>query len=166
MQLFKHWAFISYLQHTHTHTHSVSLSVFVSLSLQPMPRRSFSVISVLSCCSCEVFISSRTSSGATVHVASWQHRGQNLPAFPFVIMCRTFIPLHKRKEPRNNYKCHAGVWIGLTLLFLLPSGFYIMSQFHTAELARRGTVKKVNWSSPQHIAHQIGPAFNIRIKTR
>uniref|UniRef100_A0A3Q4AYR2 Thrombospondin-like N-terminal domain-containing protein n=1 Tax=Mola mola TaxID=94237 RepID=A0A3Q4AYR2_MOLML len=48
----------------------------------------------------------------------------------------------------------------------VPSGFYIMSQFHIAELARRGTVKKVNGSSPQHIAYQIGPAFNFRINTR
>ncbi|XP_078032280.1 collagen alpha-1(XIX) chain [Epinephelus lanceolatus] len=45
-------------------------------------------------------------------------------------------------------------------------GFYIMSQFHIAELARRGTVKKVPGSSPQHVAYQIGPAFNFRINTR
>ncbi|XP_071336997.1 collagen alpha-1(XIX) chain [Trachinotus anak] len=45
-------------------------------------------------------------------------------------------------------------------------GFYIMSQFHIAELARRGTVKKVIGSSPQHVAYQIGPAFNFRINTR
>nr|XP_043901570.1 collagen alpha-1(IX) chain-like [Solea senegalensis] len=45
-------------------------------------------------------------------------------------------------------------------------GFYIMSQFHIAELARRGTVKKVVGSSPQHVAYQIGPAFNFRINTR
>ncbi|GLD72179.1 collagen alpha-1(IX) chain isoform X1 [Lates japonicus] len=45
-------------------------------------------------------------------------------------------------------------------------GFYIMSQFHIAELARRGTVKKVTGSSPQHVAYQIGPAFNFRINTR
>ncbi|XP_070697669.1 collagen alpha-1(XIX) chain [Pempheris klunzingeri] len=44
--------------------------------------------------------------------------------------------------------------------------FYIMSQFHIAELARRGTVKKVSGSSPQHVAYQIGPAFNFRINTR
>ena len=41
-----------------------------------------------------------------------------------------------------------------------------MSQFHIAELARRGTVKKVAGSSPQHVAYQIGPAFNFRINTR
>ncbi|KAK2824183.1 hypothetical protein Q5P01_021358 [Channa striata] len=45
-------------------------------------------------------------------------------------------------------------------------GFYIMSQFHIAELARRGTVKKVTGSSPQHVAYQMGPAFNFRINTR
>ncbi|XP_070772626.1 collagen alpha-1(XIX) chain [Enoplosus armatus] len=45
-------------------------------------------------------------------------------------------------------------------------GFYIMSQFHIAELARRDTVKKVAGSSPQHVAYQIGPAFNFRINTR
>ncbi|KAM7385722.1 hypothetical protein PAMP_001784 [Pampus punctatissimus] len=45
-------------------------------------------------------------------------------------------------------------------------GFYIMSQFHIAELARRGTVKKISGSSPQHVAYQIGPAFNFRINTR
>ncbi|XP_029306073.1 collagen alpha-1(IX) chain-like [Cottoperca gobio] len=45
-------------------------------------------------------------------------------------------------------------------------GFYIMSQFHIAELARRGTVKKVAGSLPQHVAYQIGPAFNFRINTR
>eukprot|EP00064_Thunnus_orientalis_P000662 superscaffoldBa00000036_g663 len=45
-------------------------------------------------------------------------------------------------------------------------GFYIVSQFHIAELARRGTVKKVAGSSPQHVAYQIGPAFNFRINTR
>ncbi|XP_051271036.1 collagen alpha-1(IX) chain-like [Dicentrarchus labrax] len=45
-------------------------------------------------------------------------------------------------------------------------GFYIMSQFHIAELARRGTVKKVPGSSPQHVAYQIGPTFNFRINTR
>ncbi|KAG7230155.1 hypothetical protein INR49_009875, partial [Caranx melampygus] len=45
-------------------------------------------------------------------------------------------------------------------------GFYIMSQFHIAELARRGTVKRVVGSSTQHVAYQIGPAFNFRINTR
>uniref|UniRef100_A0A673BLZ2 Collagen, type IX, alpha 1b n=1 Tax=Sphaeramia orbicularis TaxID=375764 RepID=A0A673BLZ2_9TELE len=46
------------------------------------------------------------------------------------------------------------------------SGFYIMSQFHIAELARRGTVKKIAGSSSQHVAYEIGPAFNFRINTR
>lgn len=45
-------------------------------------------------------------------------------------------------------------------------GFYIMSQFRIAELARRGTVKKVNGPSRQQVAYQIGPAFNFRINTR
>ncbi|KAM3863057.1 collagen alpha-1(IX) chain-like [Diretmus argenteus] len=45
-------------------------------------------------------------------------------------------------------------------------GFYIMSQFHIAELARRGTVKQVVGSSPQHVAYNIGPAFNFKINTR
>ncbi|KAF3842204.1 hypothetical protein F7725_024155 [Dissostichus mawsoni] len=41
-----------------------------------------------------------------------------------------------------------------------------MSQFQIAELARRGTVKKVTGTSTQHAAYQIGPAFNFRINTR
>lgn len=45
-------------------------------------------------------------------------------------------------------------------------GFYIMSQFHIAELARRGTVKMVTGSAPHHVAYQIGPAFNFRMNTR
>ncbi|TWW78766.1 Collagen alpha-1(IX) chain [Takifugu flavidus] len=45
-------------------------------------------------------------------------------------------------------------------------GFYIMSQFHIAELARRGTVKRVTGLSPQQVAYQIGPTFNFRINTR
>ncbi|XP_055771747.1 collagen alpha-1(IX) chain-like [Salvelinus fontinalis] len=45
-------------------------------------------------------------------------------------------------------------------------GFYIMSQFHIAELARRGTVQKVPGSTSQHVAYKIGPAFNFRINTR
>uniref|UniRef100_A0A8C3AAA1 Collagen alpha-1(IX) chain n=1 Tax=Cyclopterus lumpus TaxID=8103 RepID=A0A8C3AAA1_CYCLU len=45
-------------------------------------------------------------------------------------------------------------------------GFYIMSQFHIAELARRGTIQKVTGSAPQHVAYRIGPAFNFRINTR
>ena len=57
------------------------------------------------------------------------------------------------------------------LLEFLPhvflfSGFYIMSQFQIAELARRGTVRSVAGSSPGHVAYQIGPAFNFRINTR
>ncbi|XP_069000215.1 collagen alpha-1(IX) chain-like [Embiotoca jacksoni] len=45
-------------------------------------------------------------------------------------------------------------------------GFYIMSQFHIAELARRGTVKKVVGPSLRDVAYQIGPTFNFRINTR
>ncbi|XP_063731588.1 collagen alpha-1(IX) chain-like [Eleginops maclovinus] len=45
-------------------------------------------------------------------------------------------------------------------------GFYIMSQFQIAELARRGTVKKVTGTSPQHVAYHIGPTFNFRINSR
>ncbi|KAM9847515.1 collagen alpha-1(XIX) chain [Aulostomus maculatus] len=46
------------------------------------------------------------------------------------------------------------------------SGFHIMSQFHIAELASRGTVQEVPGSSPQQLAYHIGPAFNFRINTR
>ncbi|XP_073690689.1 collagen alpha-1(IX) chain [Garra rufa] len=45
-------------------------------------------------------------------------------------------------------------------------GFYIMTQFNIAELARRGTVKKVPGTTSQHIAFKIGPEFNFRINTR
>ncbi|XP_019902098.2 collagen alpha-1(IX) chain [Esox lucius] len=45
-------------------------------------------------------------------------------------------------------------------------GFYIMSQFKIAELARRGSVRKVDGSTSQHVAYSIGPAFNFRINTR
>ncbi|XP_070980861.1 collagen alpha-1(IX) chain-like [Oncorhynchus clarkii lewisi] len=41
-----------------------------------------------------------------------------------------------------------------------------MSQFHIAELARRGTVQKGPGSTSQHVAYKIGPAFNFRINTR
>lgn len=50
--------------------------------------------------------------------------------------------------------------------FFALLGFYIMSQFHIAELARRGTVKKVTGLSPQQVGYQIGPTFNFRINTR
>ncbi|XP_062320464.1 collagen alpha-1(IX) chain-like [Osmerus eperlanus] len=45
-------------------------------------------------------------------------------------------------------------------------GFYIMSQFHIAELARRGTVEKVAGSTPTRAAYKMGPNFNFRINTR
>ncbi|XP_052006405.1 collagen alpha-1(IX) chain-like [Xyrauchen texanus] len=45
-------------------------------------------------------------------------------------------------------------------------GFYIMTQFNIAELARRGTVKKVPGTTSQHVAYKIGPEFNFRINTR
>ncbi|KAM6956326.1 collagen alpha-1(IX) chain-like [Aplochiton taeniatus] len=41
-----------------------------------------------------------------------------------------------------------------------------MSQFHIAELARRGTVKKVVGPNPQKVAYKIDPTFNFRINTR
>ncbi|XP_072526165.1 collagen alpha-1(IX) chain-like [Salminus brasiliensis] len=44
--------------------------------------------------------------------------------------------------------------------------FYIMAQFQIAELARRGTVKRVPGATSQHPAYRIGPEFNFRINTR
>ncbi|KAL6466454.1 hypothetical protein MHYP_G00242580 [Metynnis hypsauchen] len=41
-----------------------------------------------------------------------------------------------------------------------------MAQFQIAELARRGTVRKVPGWTPQHAAYKIGPEFNFRINTR
>ncbi|TRY82523.1 hypothetical protein DNTS_005837 [Danionella cerebrum] len=45
-------------------------------------------------------------------------------------------------------------------------GFYIMTQFSIAELARRGTVKKVPGATFRQTAYRIGPGFNFRINTR
>lgn len=45
-------------------------------------------------------------------------------------------------------------------------GFYLMSQFHIAELARRGILRNVVGSTPQQLAYRIGPEFNFRINTR
>ncbi|KAM9364954.1 LOW QUALITY PROTEIN: collagen alpha-1(IX) chain-like [Pholidichthys leucotaenia] len=45
-------------------------------------------------------------------------------------------------------------------------GFYIMSQFHIAELARRDTIKRLLGPSPHAVAYQLGPAFSFRINSR
>ncbi|XP_063048167.1 collagen alpha-1(IX) chain-like [Engraulis encrasicolus] len=78
--------------------------------------------------------------------------------------------LHAQRVPfsRSNVQIEqtSCPQIGLQIGDAQFPGFYLMSQFHIAELARRGILRNVVGSTPQQLAYRIGPEFNFRINTR